>query len=113
MYCECDESKKLRFYCRRITSDARALLTILSDQNPNEDVSRVEHEARQLASRGVKINMRNLIASGIHASVFQDVTVKKKLLDLKHKYNAVPKLTKQHKELSTDVSGYLLTGIDM
>lgn len=114
-YCRCDASTRLRNCCRALAANVREIERLLEVSQPRADVAHLEESARVLAVRGLKVTMQNLVASGVSASIFQDVMVKKHLLDLKYRYNSQARVSQPQAEanLLTDDSGYLLSGFEV
>lgn len=122
-HCECDSWAQVLRCCRNIASSAQELERLLEPLTPSANILLLEDSASKLFARGVKVTIQNLVAVGVPASIFQDVAVKKRLLDLKHKYNTPPRHTSatapaaattpapEPAVIRTDETGYLLSGI--
>jgi hypothetical protein len=123
-YCACDNWVQILRCCRTIAANAKELEKLLETLTPSTNILLLEDAASKLAARGIKVTIQNLVAAGLTASIFQDVAVKKRLLDLKHKYNTLirpvplpsapepPPPPGLEPALRTDDSGYLLSGLD-
>lgn len=77
------------------------------------DIRVLDEAAAGLASRGVKLTMKTLIAEGVAPCLLSSKSAKARLSELKRHFNTQRRTTNDQLQLQTDSSGYLLSGFSV